>query len=77
VYTDGLTEARNSKREFYGEERLADMLAAPSDSPQAVIDRCLADMEAFGAGDPSDDLTLLALSRSTADEEPTELSTRA
>jgi len=64
VYTDGLTEARNGERDFYGEERLAEMLMSGDATPQATIDRCLADMEAFGAGEPNDDLTILVLGRS-------------
>jgi sigma-B regulation protein RsbU (phosphoserine phosphatase) len=73
VYTDGLTEARNAEREFYGEERLEEMLMAGEAAPQAMIDRCLADMEAFGAGEPSDDLTILVLGRTSADDEPAEV----
>ena len=60
-YTDGLSEAQAPDGRFYGEDRLAAVLAGPVEDVQAAI---LADVVAFTAGHPlGDDLTLLTLSR--------------
>ena len=65
LYTDGLTEARDSSGEEYTAERLAGVLrGAHGLAPQRVADKCLAELEAFLAGTPnSDDLTLMAIQR--------------
>ncbi len=40
LYTDGVTEARNSRREFYPlAQRLADLAAAPGDEPPDLLER--------------------------------------
>lgn len=59
-YTDGLTEAENDNREFFGEERLAEsVLAAAGQSAEAIIDQIVSDVDAFCNGvPPLDDLTL-------------------
>lgn len=63
LYTDGVTEASNSRSEFYGEERLSQIMnrhleAEPADLLSAVK----SDMEAFTQGMPQyDDITMLAL----------------
>ncbi|HET9736416.1 MAG TPA: CHASE2 domain-containing protein [Burkholderiales bacterium] len=64
VVTDGVTEAMNPRGEFYGAQRLGEVLrsvpqqAAPADVLAAVR----ADVRAFvGAAVPSDDLTLLCV----------------
>ena len=59
AYSDGVTEARRGDEEF-GEDRLIEVLrgcadAAPDTIVAAVLDR----VQEFGAGDQSDDLTLL------------------
>jgi sigma-B regulation protein RsbU (phosphoserine phosphatase) len=66
LYTDGLTEAMNTRDDDYGMERLAKVLsAAARQNPRDVIGRCLADLTSFLAGASlSDDLTLMALARS-------------
>jgi len=63
LYTDGVSEAMNAKREQYGPERL---VAAIQRNPQlpvgALIDAVKADIAAFTGGTPQrDDLTLLIL----------------
>ena len=60
IYTDGLIEARDVTREFYGEERLERLLAR-LDCPDAqpVIDEILADLDLFHPGRLSDDVTLV------------------
>lgn len=63
LYTDGVTEAFNSKWELYGETRLEDLLKANLRAGQnEIIKITLADVAAFAAGTPpSDDITLMAI----------------
>jgi phosphoserine phosphatase RsbU/P len=63
LYTDGMTDARNTAGEMFGAERLeASMAAAATDPPKAFVEKVIADVEAFASGaPPEDDLTLLAL----------------
>ena len=65
LYTDGATEATNASQEEYGPNRLAALLAGCSaDTPQELIEKCLADVALFLDGqERSDDLTILALQR--------------
>jgi sigma-B regulation protein RsbU (phosphoserine phosphatase) len=65
LYTDGLTEARNSAELEYGEERLKN-LAASSRSlrPEEMITVILKDLDAFRGVTPKpDDLTMMVLRR--------------
>jgi len=66
LYTDGLTEACNQFDEEYTPERLNAVLGGGHGlPPQHVAQACLADLEAFAAGQPkADDLTLMVLHRS-------------
>jgi len=63
LYTDGISEAENTSKQLYGEERLAKVLAACSE--QSLIDisnTLLSDIEAFAAGaEQADDITMLAI----------------
>jgi phosphoserine phosphatase RsbU/P len=64
LYTDGVTEAMNGEKNFYGEERL---IQAAQDyqqkSPEEVVRKVLASVRDFSGSEPqSDDITLLALS---------------
>ncbi|MGA2599720.1 MAG: SpoIIE family protein phosphatase [Bryobacteraceae bacterium] len=65
VFTDGVTEAFNSKGEFFGDSRLEAYLAAHAARPVEELVRGLhAEVERFGAGVPrADDITVLALQR--------------
>jgi serine phosphatase RsbU (regulator of sigma subunit) len=65
VYTDGVTEARDKKGDFYEEARLEGYLAAHARQPVDELVRGLhAELERFGAGTPrADDITMLALRR--------------
>ena len=65
LYTDGVTEAINSKCEEYGSERLKAVLARHAQSGcQEMIDAVKADVKAFaGEEEQSDDITLLAIKR--------------
>ncbi len=66
IYTDGLTEARDVGRIFYGEERLEQLLAR-LDCPHAqpVVDEILADLDLFHPGRLSDDVTLVVACRTS------------
>jgi len=66
LYTDGLTEARRSRRNFFGLERVKATLQqqgeSPSLSPQSLIQHMTEEVNRFVEGqDQSDDLTMLAL----------------
>jgi len=63
IYTDGLSEARNSHDAEYGEGRLQSLLGESRQlSANALIQRVLDDMRKFSSGRPvSDDLTLMAI----------------
>ena len=63
LYTDGVTEAMDSKGLLYGEERLMDAFAvAPSNEPSSLCTLVRALVAAFAAGAPAaDDLTVLAV----------------
>ena len=65
LYTDGLTEAMNSGKELYGDERLTACLASHAgDAPRALHEAVFADICAFrGDEPPSDDITMLVMRR--------------
>lgn len=64
LYTDGLTDARNAEREFFGLERLMGLMRqAPLDA-EAIGQSILGDIRRFTAGRPqSDDVTLTCVVR--------------
>ena len=63
IYSDGVTEATNSKGEFFGRGRLKRaVLAHRTDSPQDICDILTEKvMEYRGAAEQDDDLTLVAV----------------
>ena len=64
LVTDGVTEAMNPAREFFGVERLRTSLSwmAREVTPNDLLRKLNADVKKFAAGaEPADDLTLLAL----------------
>jgi sigma-B regulation protein RsbU (phosphoserine phosphatase) len=62
VYTDGLVEARNEQREFYGERGLLAMLdAGEHDNAEAIVEAVLVGLTAFRPGRLDDDVTLVVL----------------
>jgi adenylate cyclase len=63
LITDGVTDAVNAAGDFYGRQRLEDLLArlAPSASPDEVGEAVRLDVDRFAAGvEASDDLAILA-----------------
>jgi phosphoserine phosphatase RsbU/P len=65
LYTDGLTEARNSDGVEYGTERMSRILAdARGLAPEALAAACLADLAGHVGNAPkADDLTLMVVRR--------------
>jgi sigma-B regulation protein RsbU (phosphoserine phosphatase) len=64
LFTDGLTEARATTGEMFGEDRLHQAIAAAAETPEALVAAVLRAVERFAAGaPPDDDLTLLAVRR--------------
>ena len=65
MYTDGVTEALNTKSEEFGEQRLEEALAgAARQDCRGLVDTTKAAVAAFaGEAEQSDDITVLALKR--------------
>ena len=63
VYTDGVTEANNSKNELFGEARMLDALNLPIDGDLLVLESNIKDsIDAFIDGNPQfDDITMLSM----------------
>ena len=70
IYTDGLTEARNTGRAFYGMERLTErVMSVPCVDAQHVIDACFADLKTFRSERLMDDVTMVIVCRECPDTE--------
>ena len=63
LYTDGLTEAENTRHELYGEDRMiAVMKGMQALRPRRIVDEMRSQVAAFvGNAEQSDDLTMLAI----------------
>ncbi len=62
MYTDGAIEARDASGEFFGENRLRDLLLAESGSDvRGLCGRVLAELDAFTGSALDDDIALVAL----------------
>ncbi|BBK35655.1 fused response regulator/phosphatase [Allostella sp. ATCC 35155] len=63
VYSDGVTEAMNTAKEFYGDDKLADVLAeVPDADPETLVAHVRRSVAEFAAGEEqSDDIAILAL----------------
>lgn len=68
AFTDGVTEAQDPSQDLFGAERTVTALAGSAREPlTALVNRLVATVRAFEAGgEPSDDLTVLALRRPAA-----------
>ncbi|MGD8881968.1 MAG: SpoIIE family protein phosphatase, partial [Desulfobacterales bacterium] len=65
-YTDGVTEARSPKDEFYTRERLQSLLTQPFKSASETLERIKTNLFAFIDIAPrADDVTILAVQRAT------------
>lgn len=67
VYTDGVTEAMNPKRELFGEDRLKEAVRGQASlSAEQLAQKVVAAVARFANGaEPSDDITLLAIKHRT------------
>ena len=64
AYTDGLTDAENARREFYGLTRLQAAFTNAAATAQATLNHLLADLADFtGFAPQSDDMTILVMTR--------------
>jgi phosphoserine phosphatase RsbU/P len=65
LYTDGVIEARSPTREFFGEERLSELVGASrGQSAQLLCDRVVAEVQKHtGQQQQSDDITVVAIRR--------------
>ena len=64
AYTDGLIETRNADNEFFGPERLVELLqGARCDEAPAVVKRCIDEVELFSPDGLRDDATVVVLCR--------------
>lgn len=64
TYTDGVPEARNPNREFFGEKRVLELLAEPIQSAAGLLERTEATLLNFiGTADQFDDITMLIARR--------------
>lgn len=65
MYTDGVTEARNTRSMLYTEQRLIEMLQRQGDlQPGLVLQEALKDIDQFASGaEQADDIAMLAIRR--------------
>jgi len=63
LYTDGLLECRNSKGDYYGKSRFADLLAKHRSEPiREIVDTVYGDVKDFrGQAKPDDDISILGM----------------
>jgi Serine phosphatase RsbU, regulator of sigma subunit len=59
LYTDGVTEARNSAREMLGMKRWVEIIASSDDLPEAI-------KRYIGSAEPTDDITLMTITKTGA-----------
>lgn len=60
LYTDGVVEARRG-REFYGDQRLRELLAATGGTAAHIAEAIQADVVAFTGAEPTDDTAILVV----------------
>ncbi|PWT89328.1 MAG: hypothetical protein C5B55_11590 [Blastocatellia bacterium] len=66
LYTDGLSECTDVDGSEFGLERLSKLIdASQSQSPNDLINTCCDEVRKFAGKPPSDDLTLMAIRRTT------------
>lgn len=63
-YTDGVTDARNTQREFFGKERMLNLLQQPVDSASHMLDQLMERLHShIGDAEQFDDITMLVARR--------------
>ena len=71
LYTDGITEARNAKRQMLGLARWREIVSRQLSavSPQPLVESLLAEVKAFmGEAEQADDITLMTIRKTSAVE---------
>jgi sigma-B regulation protein RsbU (phosphoserine phosphatase) len=64
AYTDGVPEATNAAGDFFGKDRLAEILADPAPSAAALLAAVNRNLQAFiGSARQADDVTMVAVQR--------------
>lgn len=64
TFTDGIPDCKNSKDEFFGHERLKELLKLADASPAELVNRIGGDLDNFmEAEDQFDDITIMAIRR--------------
>ena len=73
LYSDGVSEARNKRKEEYGIERLKKMMAGNRSLPaREILSKTIEDLNNFmGKADQHDDITLIMIKVSEPDEKKT------
>lgn len=64
MYTDGVTEAQNSNREFYGQERILEFIQTEeNETPEQLVHSMYTDLRVYVGNnhEDTDDLTMLAV----------------
>ena len=63
AYSDGAVDAQSPEGDFFGEDRLVQILEDAPAEPQEVVDHLVREIAAFTGGQmPYDDVTLVAAS---------------
>lgn len=65
LYSDGLVEAHNARREMFGNPRLETLLAGCQDNAETLIQTLISELEQFAGPtwEQEDDITLVVISR--------------
>ena len=68
LYIDGVTEAMDVDGQFYGEQRVMDVLRSTSTEPSAIVTAIVDSVDSFaGTAEQADDITLFVIGcRTTA-----------
>lgn len=60
MYTDGVTEAKNTNQELYGEKRLIEFLSKQNNDPKTVLTNLREELKSYSGDEPqSDDITMI------------------
>jgi sigma-B regulation protein RsbU (phosphoserine phosphatase) len=64
IYSDGVEDTVNGAGEFYGRERLLELLAVPANSASVRVEQLSTSLAKFmGEAKPFDDVTVLVIMR--------------
>ena len=63
IYSDGVSEAQNSMREFFGDDRVKSLVAQHAGGPaEILLQKIVDDVKLYSKGIPqSDDITVLVV----------------